>query len=133
VIILELLRSTVRIVAEKFPLGVATEARVKPVPGGPDKGGIVGLGVGLGVEVGAGVGVAVGIGVGVGVGSGVGVGATTVRASGRGESEALPMRFTLLRGAAKLIPKTAKTTAVEKPTTSNIFTGTIPLMSLFIT
>jgi len=53
------------IVAEKLPLGVATVARVRPVPGGPDKGTAVGFGLGLGVTVTAGVGVGVFVGSGV--------------------------------------------------------------------
>jgi len=63
-------------VAEKLPLGVATVALIKPVPGGPEIGGRVGLAVGLGegTGVGAGEGVGVGVGVGVEVGVGTGVG-----------------------------------------------------------
>jgi len=117
VIIREEFRSTDKIVAEKFPLGVTTVARVKPVPGGPDKGGLVGLGVGLGVEVGPTVGVGAGVGVGVGSGVVVGVGRATYTTTGDGSGRvfARPVRSKLRNGAAKLMPKTEK--AAEKNST----------------
>jgi hypothetical protein len=62
-------KSKAKMVAIKLPLGVETEALVKPVPGGPEKGAGVGLGVGLGVGVGKGVGVGVGVGIRVGYGA----------------------------------------------------------------
>lgn len=84
--------SSERIVALKFPLGVATVTVLRPAPGGPDIGLGVGDGgkVGLGVDVGLmdGVGLRYGVGVRVGdgvtLGSIIGVGwATVVAACGK--------------------------------------------------